>query len=206
MELEAYLEGESRPFIVSHSQECAACADLLADLQSIRSAASRLAAGTAFPGRVGQCARETRSGGSFRKSACVQFGEELEAYLEGETRPFVPSHAQDCGSCGALLADLQLIRQAAGSCLWRNRPPRFGPACAQSWSWRGLSRSPACAQFQDGIEDYLEGEARPFVVSHSQDCRSCGTLLADLEAITWAGSDLPIEEPRRTNGRGSGRR
>ena len=46
-------------------------------------------------------------------AACAQFEDALEAYLEGEARPFVASHARECASCGALLADLQLIRQTA---------------------------------------------------------------------------------------------
>ena len=46
-------------------------------------------------------------------AACSRFDNELEAFLEGEARPFIMAHAQDCASCGALLADLQSIRQAA---------------------------------------------------------------------------------------------
>ena len=46
-------------------------------------------------------------------AACSRFDNELEAFLEGEACPFIMAHAQDCASCGALLADLQAIRQAA---------------------------------------------------------------------------------------------
>ena len=45
--------------------------------------------------------------------ACLRFDRELEAYLEGESRPFVTTHAQDCTSCRVLLSDLELIRLAA---------------------------------------------------------------------------------------------
>jgi hypothetical protein len=56
---------------------------------------------------------------------------------------------------------------------------------------------PACARFDDELEAYLEGEARPFIVSHSQDCASCGALLADLQSIRQAARALPLEEPSR---------
>ena len=46
-------------------------------------------------------------------AACSRFGGELEAYLEGEARPFIASHARECTACAALLADLQAIQVAA---------------------------------------------------------------------------------------------
>jgi hypothetical protein len=52
--------------------------------------------------------------GRYEKStACLRFDSELEAYLEGETRPFIAVHAQDCPFCHVLLTDLEQIRQAA---------------------------------------------------------------------------------------------
>ena len=75
--------------------------------------------------------------------------------------------------------------------------PRFGLTCAPSWRPRELSASPACAQFDAELEAYLEGEARPFIVSHAQDCAPCGALLADLQAIRQAARELPQEEPSR---------
>jgi hypothetical protein len=51
--------------------------------------------------------------GAFGPSPCAQFSTELKAYLEGEARPFVATHAQECQPCGAMLADLQSIREAA---------------------------------------------------------------------------------------------
>ena len=55
-------------------------------------------------------------------AACSRFEAELEAYLEGEARPFVTSHAHDCVSCGALMADLQSIRVAARANCPRKTP------------------------------------------------------------------------------------
>jgi hypothetical protein len=48
-----------------------------------------------------------------RSAACFRFDSELEAYMEGETRPFIRVHAQDCPFCHVLLTDLEQIRQAA---------------------------------------------------------------------------------------------
>ena len=46
-------------------------------------------------------------------AACLRFETELEAYLDGESQPFITSHARDCGFCNVLLTELQMIRQAA---------------------------------------------------------------------------------------------
>jgi hypothetical protein len=43
----------------------------------------------------------------------------------------------------------------------------------------------------------MEGEARPFIVSHAHDCAPCGALLADLQSIRVAARTLPREEPSR---------
>ena len=90
----------------------------------------------------------------------MRFDEELEAYLEGEARPFIAAHALDCSGCGALLADLQSIRQAArdlpqeepSRVVWANVRARleaegaFGRRSAGGGkSWRGAffpTRSP----------------------------------------------------------------
>jgi hypothetical protein len=61
----------------------------------------------------------------------------------------------------------------------------------------GAFRVPACAQFEHELEAYLEGEARPFILSHSQDCAPCAALLADLQLICQAARALPTEEPSR---------
>jgi hypothetical protein len=42
---------------------------------------------------------------------------------------------------------------------------------------------------------YLEGEERPALLAHIRECSFCYTLLADLEAIRSAGSQLTLEEP-----------
>ena len=126
---------------------------------------------------------------------CAQFADELEAYLEGEARPFVALHAQECASCAALFSDLQLIQQAARSlpqeepsgAVWANLRARLAA--------EGVFAVPACVQFNHELEAYLEGEARPFIVSHAQDCAACGALLADIQAIRQAARDLPQEEP-----------
>jgi hypothetical protein len=55
--------------------------------------------------------------------ACLRFDRELEGYLEGESRPFLTAHAQDCRSCRALLSDLELIRLAAREMPWEDPSP-----------------------------------------------------------------------------------
>lgn len=55
--------------------------------------------------------------------------------------------------------------------------------------------SDACLKFHANLPAYLEGEARSELTAHSAECAFCGTLLADLEAIRSAASDLPLQEP-----------
>jgi anti-sigma-K factor RskA len=47
-----------------------------------------------------------------RTTACYRFGLELEAYLEGENRPFALAHTRECVSCRVVLEDLEALRAA----------------------------------------------------------------------------------------------
>ncbi len=128
---------------------------------------------------------------------CVRFEEELEAYLEGEARPFILAHSQDCAPCGALVADLQSIRVAARE-LPQEDPSRVVWANVRaSLAAEGAFGVPACSQFAAELEAYLEGEARAFILAHSQDCAPCCALLADLQSIRAAAQELPQEDPSR---------
>ncbi len=53
----------------------------------------------------------------------------------------------------------------------------------------------ACRQFDLDLPAYLEGEDRPRVASHAQECAFCGVVLADLELIRWRSSELLLEDP-----------
>jgi len=48
-----------------------------------------------------------------RSPACYQFELELEAYMEGENRPFVPAHTRECAFCRVIVEDLEALRSAA---------------------------------------------------------------------------------------------
>ena len=130
-------------------------------------------------------------------AACSRFDNELEAFLEGEARPFITSHAQDCASCGALLADLQAIQLAARALPREEPTPLVWANVRAKLASEGVLAAPACLQFDSELEAYLEGEARPFIASHARDCTPCGALLADLQSIQRAARDLPQEEPSR---------
>ncbi len=57
---------------------------------------------------------------SDRTPECFQFDSELEAFLEGESRPFVSAHARACPFCGPVLADLDELRVAARTIPWED--------------------------------------------------------------------------------------
>jgi hypothetical protein len=52
-----------------------------------------------------------------------------------------------------------------------------------------------CRVFDLELAAYLEGEERPELVAHVRECSFCYSMLADLEGIRSAGSDLALEEP-----------
>jgi hypothetical protein len=58
-----------------------------------------------------------------------------------------------------------------------------------------IEKSETCVQFESELEAYLEGEARPFVTAHTQDCPFCRLLLSDLEQIRQVVRELPLAEP-----------
>jgi len=196
-ELEAYIEGETRPFIASHAQECSACGTLLADLQSITRAAHDLALEEPSPAVWSSLHARLQAEGAFVPPACRQFDAELETYLEGEARPLVVAHARECASCGALLADLQSIKQTARELPQEEPSPAVWATLRASLKAEGAFTAPACTQFEAELAAYLEGESRPFVLAHAQECKPCGVLLSDLQSIQQAARNLALEEPSR---------
>lgn len=196
-ELEGYMEGEARPFIATHAKDCASCGDLLAELQSIRQAARDLPLQEPSPMLWAHVRARLEAEGAFGVPACWQFDEELEAYLEGEARPFIVSHAHDCAPCGAMLADLLAIQQAARNLPLQEPSPMLWANVRARLEAEGAFGVPGCSQFEAELEAYMEGDARPFIVSHAHDCAPCGAMLADLQSIREAARNLPMEEPSR---------
>jgi hypothetical protein len=58
-----------------------------------------------------------------------------------------------------------------------------------------IEKSAACFRFESELEAYLEGESRPFITAHAQECPFCRVLQSDLEEIRQAARELPLEEP-----------
>jgi hypothetical protein len=48
-----------------------------------------------------------------RSPACYQFELELQAYVEGEDRPFARAHTRECRFCRVIVEDLEALRSAA---------------------------------------------------------------------------------------------
>jgi hypothetical protein len=86
--------------------------------------------------------------GHHRTAACYQFELELEAYMEGEERPFVLAHTRDCGFCRLIVEDLKALRVAAhelpleepSPAVWSNIRARLAATGAFAekgsfWNW-----------------------------------------------------------------------
>ncbi len=197
LEIEKYLEGDAPPFVVSHAHECAACNALLADLQAIQVAARDLPQEEPAPTVWAKVSENLRAEGALISSPCAQFSHELEAFLEGEDRSFVPTHARECSDCDALLNDLQGIQVAARDLLESEPSLALWGKIRSSLVEEGVLVPSLCAHFSTELETQLDGEASSFVTAHARECDGCGALLADMELIRAAARDLPQEEPSR---------
>ena len=89
-ELEAHLEGEAQPLVVSHAQACPSCHALLKDLQAIQIAAKDLPQFEPSPSVWANLQKSLASERTVMAD-CSQFSSELEAHLEGDARPYVVS-------------------------------------------------------------------------------------------------------------------
>ena len=144
-DLAAYLEGEERPAVAAHAADCVFCAAVLADLGAIRSAAGELGAAEPPEGLwAGVRAGLVREGiirTAYPSQACLRFEAGLADYLEGDSRPEVAAHAAGCGFCGALLADLELIRSTAKVLETAEPPARLWARVRQGLLAEGTIRS-----------------------------------------------------------------
>lgn len=55
-------------------------------------------------------------------AACREFDAQLSDYLDGQDQPALTTHAAECEFCGAILADLMLVRTASAE-LGEEEPP-----------------------------------------------------------------------------------
>ena len=74
---------------------------------------------------------------------------ELQAYLEGEDRPFVPAHTRECVFCRVMVEDLEVLRAAAAElpleepspAVWSNIHAQLAAGSfvekATFWDWLG---------------------------------------------------------------------
>jgi hypothetical protein len=76
------------------------------------------------------------------REACRQFEVKLEAYLEGEARPEVTRHAAECAYCGALLADMELVRSVSAELEPAEPPARLWANVRATLVKEGVIRTP----------------------------------------------------------------
>lgn len=58
-----------------------------------------------------------------------------------------------------------------------------------------MAEKVGCREFEIELAAYLEGEDRPAVYDHAQQCPFCSGTLADLEQIRFASHHMPLEDP-----------
>jgi len=56
-------------------------------------------------------------------------------------------------------------------------------------------KTAGCYRLERELQDYLEGEDRPFVLAHTLECEFCRVMVEDLEGLRAAVQELPLEEP-----------
>ncbi len=78
-----------------------------------------------------------------KQDACADFERELAAYLEGEERQSVLSHAESCEYCRCMLADLELIRSSSAEYGFEEPPARLWTNVRATLVAEGVIRQPA---------------------------------------------------------------
>jgi len=76
------------------------------------------------------------------RAQCIQFDLDLPAFLEGEDRPLVVSHASQCPYCSAVLADLQLIQSQLPEMMHEEPPARVWANVRATLESEGIFRTP----------------------------------------------------------------
>ncbi len=155
-QLEAFLDGDLDSSVLAHAQSCQSCGAVLADMQTIQSAAHALPLEEPsidlWPAIRASLIREN----VLLPALCAQFSEELEPYLEGEQKSFVALHASQCEPCAALLADLETIRAAA-----RNLPEQEPSRAVWANIRARLEDGGAFAAPRGGWREFLQLLPRP---------------------------------------------
>lgn len=77
------------------------------------------------------------------RAACLQFDLELPAFIEGEDRPMVVSHASECPFCSVVLADLRLIQSQLHDVFLEDPPARVWSNVRATLASEGILREPA---------------------------------------------------------------
>lgn len=63
------------------------------------------------------------------------------------------------------------------------------------WHESRLAAPVGCQAFDAGLADYLEGEDKPEVAAHADECIFCGALLGDLKRQMTASAALGDQDP-----------
>lgn len=76
------------------------------------------------------------------RASCRDFDAHLSEYLEGGDQPAVAAHASECEFCGAILADLLLVRLASEELAEDEPPPRVWANVRETLLAEGLIHPP----------------------------------------------------------------
>jgi hypothetical protein len=145
VQLEGYLEGEHQPSVTAHAAACEYCGAVLADLLALRSSVGGLEFEEPPSGLWASLKVRLVEEGIIRwpSEACRRFDLQLQSYLEGDDRPELKAHAAACEYCAAVLADLALLRTAAGELEPEEPPARIWANVRAALRQEGLIR-PGC--------------------------------------------------------------
>jgi hypothetical protein len=58
-------------------------------------------------------------------------------------------------------------------------------------------KTTACYELERELQAFLEGENRPSVLAHTQECAFCKVIVEDLKALRAAALEMAYEEPSR---------
>jgi len=124
--------------------------------------------------------------GRYEKPAgCYEFEAQLSAYLDGESRPVVSTHAKECAYCGPILADLELIRAESRGLALENPPATLWANIRAQLAAEGILREQV-----SGAQRWFE-RIRLLPNPAPIAALACLAIFASLFLIWPGASDLP---------------
>lgn len=133
-------------------------------------------------------------------TGCKAFLDQLDSWIEGERTPDARTHAANCSHCRSVAEDFAAISATARTMSDTPEPPAYlWNSIRARLEDEGIIREPrtsavpACHEFLDQLDSWMDGDRRPDARAHLAGCPSCRGLAEDFDAMMTAARALGNE-------------